>query len=406
MNMDRPIAADPMAAAPLPMNDDLQRLFQRLIDETDQPESAEWDPTETELDGTVYSDPGIFRQEIDRIFRRLPICLGHADQLREPGSLIARDLFGLPLLMVRDHDHEIKVLLNVCRHRGARLVAGEETVCRRTTLTCPYHAWSYDLGGKLRGIPGAEGFPTLDKSARNLRQLPSVVRHGLIWALLDPAGGPLDVPGFLGGVDQDLAAFDLGSHHFFRQHARRRATNWKLVMDAFQEVYHIRRLHRRTIAPFFVNAKSAGEGVGLHTRILVPRERFGEAHALPPQAWDLRQHTTLTHAIFPNSLIIYHPDFTSLLGMFPTAPGEILFVHTMFTPHEARSEKERSHWDRSFSLIDEGVFGAEDLFISEQIQLGANSGANDSFVLGRFEQHLRRFHGHVRAMLKGPAQPG
>lgn len=403
MNRDRQPSAQPMAAGSLPMTEGLQRLCQRLIDEAQQPESAEWDPTETELDGAVYSDPGIYRREIERIFRRVPICLGHADQLREPGSLIARDLFGLPLLMVRDRQGEIRVLLNVCRHRGARLIAGEETVCRRTTLTCPYHAWTYELNGNLRGVPGAEGFPTLDKSTRGLRQLPSVVRHGLIWALMDTAGGTLDVPGFLGEIDEDLAAFNLGSHVFFRQHARRRATNWKLVMDAFQEVYHIKRLHSRTIAPFFVDAKSAGEGVGLHTRILVPRERFGEARALAPQAWDLRQHTTLTHAIFPNSLIIYHPDFTSLLGMFPTAPGEILFVHTMFTPHEARSEKERAHWDRSFALIDEGVFGPEDLFISEQIQLGAASGANDTFVLGRFEQHLRRFHGHVRSMLEDPA---
>ncbi len=384
----------------LPLTPGLQSLFQRLLDETGKPESVEWDATETLLDGTVYSDPDTYRREIDRLFRRLPLCLGFADQLREPGSMIARDLFGLPLLLVRDRSGEIKVLLNVCRHRGARLIAGQEAVCRQSTLTCPYHAWSYDLSGALRGVPGAEGFPTLDKASRGLRRLPSVVRHGLIWAIMDPAREDIDIPGFLGEIDDDLGALDLGSHRFFRQHSRRRATNWKLVMDAFQEVYHINRLHAQTIAPFFVKAKAAGEGVGLHTRILVPRERFAQAHTLAPHEWDLRQHATLTHAIFPNSLIIYHPDFTSHLGMFPTAPGEIQFVHTMFTPHEARTEKERAHWDRSFTLIDEGVFGAEDLFISEQIQLGVESGANDSFVLGRFEQHLRRFHGNIKALLQ------
>ena len=170
-------------------------------------------------------------------------------------------------------------------------------------------------------------------------------------------------------------------------------------MDAFQEVYHIRRLHAQTISPFFLDSKSTGEGVGLHTRILVARDRFAEAHGLPRPAWDLRRHATLTHAIFPNSLIIYHPDFTSHLGMFPSAPGEINFVHTMFTPHEPRSDKERSHWDRAFAMVDAGVFGAEDLFISEQIQLGLQSGANDSFLLGRLEHHLRRFHENIKMML-------
>ncbi|HXD50253.1 MAG TPA: SRPBCC family protein, partial [Burkholderiales bacterium] len=229
----------------------------------------------------------------------------------------------------------------------------------------------------------------------------SVVRHGLIWAIMDPNQSAIDVPGFLGGIDDDLTALDLGSHRFFRQHARKRKTNWKLVMDAFQEVYHIKRLHAKTIAPYFLDIKSAGEGVGPHTRILVGRENLAEAKVLPPQAWDIRKHATLTHAIFPNTLIIYHPDYTSHLGMFPTAPDEILFVHTMFTPHEPRSEKERAHWERSFALLDGGVFGDEDLFISEQIQMGVNSGANDALLLGRFEHHLRRFHGEIEKHLRG-----
>lgn len=394
------MSAAPELPPPPPMSADLSRLFARMLEEIDKPESIEWDAGDSRLNPAVYGDPGIYAREIDRIFRRLPLCLGHADQLREPGSMIARDLFGLPMLITRDRDGEINVLLNVCRHRGARLVAGEETVCSKATLSCPYHAWTYGLDGGLRGVPGAAGFPGLDKATHGLRRLPSVVRHGLIWAIMDPAQTSIDVAGFLGPIDTDLAGFDFGSHRFFRQHARRRKTNWKLVMDAFQEVYHIKKLHAATISPFFIDTKSTGEGVGLHTRILVGRDRLPEAKTLSPEYWDLRRHCTLTHAIFPNSLIIYHPDFTSHMGMFPTAPGEILFVHTMFTPNEPRSEKERAHWDRSFELIDEGVFGAEDLFISEQIQLGIGSGANEGgFVLGRFEHHLRRFHGNVAAML-------
>lgn len=381
------------------INAPLAQLFQRLLDELEQPESVEWDAAESTLNPAIYSDPVILQKEIDHIFRRVPLCLGHADQLREPGSMLARDLLGLPLLLVRDRDGEINVFLNVCRHRGARLVAAEGEVCRASTLSCPYHAWTYDLNGALRVVPGAEAFPTLDKATRGLRRLPATVRHGLIWALMDPQQSTLDVAGFLGGLDEDLAALDLKSHRFYRQHARKRKTNWKLMMDAFQEVYHIKRLHARTIAPFFLERKAAGEGVGPHTRILVGRDRFAEARDLPRQQWDLRRHTTLTHVVFPNSLIIYHPDSTSHMGMFPTAPDEILFVHTLFIPHEPRNDKERDHWARNFEMIDEGVFGAEDLFISEQIQLGVKSGANDSFLLGRFEQHLRRFHEHIAAML-------
>jgi len=383
-----------------PMNDALSVLFKRMLDEMEQRESVEWDAGVSTIDPAIYCDAGIYRKEIDRLFRRMPLCLGHEDQLREPGSMIARDLFGLPLLITRDRQGQINVLLNVCRHRGARLVAGEEEVCRKGALSCPYHAWTYDLNGALRALPGAEAFPDLDKASRSLRKLPSAVRHGLIWAIMDPQATEIDVPGFLGGIDDDLTALDLGTHHFFRQHARRRKTNWKLVMDAFQEVYHIKSLHARTIAPYFLDIKSAGEAVGPHTRILVGRENLAEARSLPARDWDVRRHATLTHVIFPNTLIIYHPDYTSHMGMFPTAPGEILFVHTMFTPHAPRNEKEKAHWDRSFDLLDGGVFGNEDLFISEQIQLGVDSGANDSLLLGRFEHHVHRFHRTIEAMLR------
>lgn len=382
------------------MSPALARLFQRLLDEIDQPESVEWDARESLLDTARYHDPAFLGREMACLFRRLPLCLGHADQLREPGSMLARDLCGLPLLLVRDRHGELQVLLNVCRHRGARLLETQETVCRQSALSCPYHAWTYELDGALRAVPRPEAFPSLDRATRGLRRLPSAVRHGLIWAVLDPAGTALDAAGFLGGLDADLAALQLGSHRFFRQHARRHAINWKLMMDAFQEVYHIRRLHANTIAPFFLDMKAAGEGDGLHTRILVGRDLLPAAKALPPAARDPRRHATLTHVIFPNSLLIYHPDSTSHMAMFPISPDEILFVHTLFTPHEARNDKERAHWERTFEMIDGGVFGAEDLHISEQIQRGIRAGVNDTFVLGRFEQHLRRFHENLDAMLR------
>ena len=374
------------------MNEPLLRLFRRLIDELDRPESVEWDLTESTINPAVYSSAEHYQREIDAIFRCMPLCLGHAGQLPNPGDMIAREVIGMPLVMVRDRDGGIGVFLNVCRHRGARLVVEQEQVCHANALSCPYHAWTYDLRGALRSIPGREGFPTTDQSERGLRRLPSAVRHGLIWVGLDPEQKDLDVAGFLGDIDDDLTAMDLASNRFYRQHARVRKTNWKLVMDAFQEVYHINRLHAKTIAPFFLERKVAGEGVGLHTRLLVGRDRLREAVELPPAQWDLRNHLTLTHVVFPNSLIIYHPDSTSHLAMLPSAPDEILFVHTMLIPHEPRSDKERAHWERNFAMIDEGVFGAEDLAVSEQIQKGLGAGANETCVFGRFEQHLRRFH--------------
>lgn len=381
------------------MNPALTRLFARLLAGMDEAESPEWDARESRLNPRVYADPGILEKEKGAIFRKLPLCLGHADQLREPGSMIARDLLGLPLLLTRDRHGEIHVLLNVCRHRGARMIHAQNARCQAAALSCPYHAWTYELDGRLRAVPKANAFPTLDKQDRGLRRLPSSVRHGFIWAILDPAAAEIDVAAHLGDLDDDLHALGLESHFFFKQRVQTRATNWKLMMDAFQETYHIKRLHAPTIAPFFTEVNPAGEPVGFHARILVGRDRLPEALALPQADWDLRRHATLTHVIFPNSLLIYHPDSTSHMAMFPTAPDEITFVHTLFTPEEAKTEKQIAHWERTFAMIDGGVFSAEDLFISEEIQSVVSSGVNDTLVFGRQEHLLRRFHENVAACL-------
>lgn len=377
-----------------------QNLFERLLVELDRTASPDWQAPTTTLDPRIYYDPGRFEAERERLFRRLPLCLGHADQLAEPGTIHVLDLCGTPVLIARGADGELRVFLNVCRHRGARLLAQEGEVCRRRNLVCPYHAWTYGLDGSLAGVPRAEAFPYLDRHLLGLRQLPSTVRHGLIWAVLDPvADASLNIEGYLGEVDRDLDALGLAHHRFYRQHAVRRATNWKLIVDAFLEVYHVRRLHSATLGSFFADAVSVSESVGRHIRFLAARDCTSEIRTLPPERWSPQLHATLVHFIFPNSIFVYHPDYISHLGIYPETPDETLFVHTMLVPEKPTNEKAEEHWRRSFELIDTRVFNSEDLVVCEQVQRGLRSGANDALILGRLEQNLCRFHSSLDAAL-------
>lgn len=163
-----------------------QGLFLRLATELDHREGREWDPVESEIQSAVYLDPTRYDAEMARLFSRLPLCVGHADQLNEPDSVLARDIAGVPLLLTRAPDRTIGVFLNACRHRGTRLVAKDGELCRHSSLSCLYHGWTYDLTGALVSVPRREAFPTLDTTARGLRRLPSAVHHGLIWVVLDP----------------------------------------------------------------------------------------------------------------------------------------------------------------------------------------------------------------------------
>ena len=391
------------AAAPAAEAPHWQNLFQRLLAEMDRRTSPDWQAEVAGLDPAVYTEPARFDLERRRLFRRLPLCLGPADQLREPGSVMAREICDVPMLVTRTREGQVKVFLNVCRHRGARLVDGESDAggepCRRQSLVCPYHGWTYRLDGSLAGLPRAEAFPALDKHTLGLRELPSQVRHGMIWVVLDPSATSPDIAAFLGPLDRDLAAIALGGHRFYRQHAVSRAANWKLIVEAFLEIYHVTRLHAGTIGPFFTDSVSVSDAMGPHIRFLAARERTAEIRELPPERWSPQHHGTLVHFVMPNSLFVYHPDYISHLGLFPTAADRTLFVHSMLTPELPSDEKAEAHWARSFELIDGAVFNGEDLPTCESIQRGLGSGANDRLIVGRLEQNLQRFHTSLDAAL-------
>ncbi|MEI8303032.1 MAG: aromatic ring-hydroxylating dioxygenase subunit alpha [Burkholderiales bacterium] len=376
-----------------------QPLFERLLALIDDAPAAASPAQPATLDPAIYASPARFEAERARIFRRQPICLGHAAQFAAPGSVLAREILGVPLLIARGADGTVRVFLNVCRHRGAALLEATEQVCTKRSLVCPYHAWTYRLDGTLANLPQRDSFGALDPAAHGLRELPSTVRHGLLFAMLDPAAPATDVAAWLGPVDDDLAALNLGGHHFFRQHAVRRATNWKLVMDAFIEVYHVKRLHSGTIGPYFADGLGVADTPGSHIRYLVARDTTEAIRTLPPQDWSPQVHATLVHLIFPNTIMVYHPDYVSHIGVYPEAADRSLFVHTMLVPEAPKDDKAQAHWARSFDLIDGGVFNAEDLVVCESIQRGLTSGANERLLLGGLEQNLRHFHATVEAAL-------
>jgi hypothetical protein len=162
----------------------------------------------------------------------------------------------------------------------------------------------------------------------------------------------------------------------------------------------VTRLHAGTLAEYFVDSVLVSEPLGRHGRYLVGRQSTQEIRDLPVAEWSPQRHATLVHLIFPNSIVVYHPDYISHLGMFPEAADRTLFVHTMLTPEKPKDEKAEAHWRRSFELLDGAVFNGEDIAVCEQIQRGLSCGANDRLLIGRYEQNLRRFHGSLEAALK------
>jgi choline monooxygenase len=107
---------------------------------------------EPTLPWSWYADEAVLQREQERIFARAWQYVGHTGQLPEPGTFFASTAGRIPVVLTRARDGELHALLNVCRHRGFTVAEGNG---RRETLQCPYHAWTYELDGRLRAAPRA-----------------------------------------------------------------------------------------------------------------------------------------------------------------------------------------------------------------------------------------------------------
>ncbi|WP_370155237.1 aromatic ring-hydroxylating dioxygenase subunit alpha [Ferrovibrio sp.] len=364
--------------------------------------STDMAETITRIDTARYTDPARLAREERMLFRRFPVAVSFSSKLARPGDYVTHDLLGLPILLTRDQTGRLNAFLNVCRHRGVRLV-WERGGCGRRAFVCPYHAWTYDPAGRLRGIPHEDGFTGIDRATHGLVRLPVAEAFGIVFVVPAP-GEDYDFDGFLAPIRDDLDSFGLGGHVLHDEREIAVAANWKVVIEGGLETYHVQHAHRATIAPMFADNVAVADRLDPHMRLYftkrAAKELAGDGTGDGAGSRSVRDYGNPLYYIFPNLIILIQPDHATAMITFPHGTDECRIQGGALIPEAPATEKARVHWDRNVKIFWDAL--DEDFQMGQAIQSGFRSGANSHITFGRFEQGCAWFHDSMdRALAAG-----
>ncbi|MGP1674979.1 MAG: aromatic ring-hydroxylating oxygenase subunit alpha [Candidatus Limnocylindrales bacterium] len=368
-----------------------------------------WRPRPT-LSGGDYSTEAVYAEERERIWFDGWICIGRAEEIPEPGDYLVRDLVGESIIVTRNRAGQVRGFYNVCAHRGTKLL-DDDPGCGHVSkaFKCPYHAWSYDLDGRLIGTPNVDENELFERAAYPLHAIGAEAYAGFLFVNLADEVDRRPLQDELRAGTESITNFERYRMDELRVGVRivyEVAANWKIVVENFNEC-----LHCPTIHPELVQ--------------VVPLYRFGEVwdeETRDDGNWMVDGATSFTKTgrstlprfpdllpddyrmyygtyQFPNLMLNLHPDAGMAYTALPRGPAhttivsEYLFRPETIAAAEFAPEPVVELWD---------LISKQDWAVCERAQTGVSSRAYRSGVYPRQDRFLFAFNEHYRRAMGRP----
>jgi Rieske 2Fe-2S family protein len=358
------------------------------------------------LSGGLYTDENVFALEQQRIFESMWFCVARAGDLPKPGAFRTVQVGRESVIVSRARDGSIRAFLNVCRHRGARLCTEESGEVRRA-FQCAYHAWTYDLEGKLIAAPNLTKMPDVDRVEYGLVNVHVREWIGYVWVCLadEPPSFEEDVLGAVVTRLGDLASIDnygIENLQVGRRIVYDVKANWKLIVENFMECYHCATIHPELteVLPEFADGYAAQYFVGHGAAFGNGVEGFTldgspGVDRIPGLSEDQdRRYYAIT--IKPQVFINLVPDHAIVHRMFPMAADRtVVECDWLFLPEVVASGKDLGPSVELFHKVN-----AQDFDACERCQPAMSSRAYaNGGVLVPSEHHIAGFHDWVAGRL-------
>ena len=333
---------------------------------------------------SVYTSSDFLARELEDVFKQDWFCAGRASSLANPGDYTTLELAGQPIIVLRDRDGSLRAMSNVCLHRMSTLLQGRGNA---KSIVCPYHAWTYNLDGSLRGAPAMNQNEAFCKDGMKLPQVRCEEWLGWIMISLNPDAAP--VTQVLADVEDLIGDYQMETYEetFFETHVW--DTNWKILAENFMESYHLPVCHAGTIGGLSkLDEMICPPGLpafNYHTILKDESLKIAIAHPNNKRMEGDRRRTTYLLAIYPSLMITLTPGYFWYLSLHPKGYDKVkIYFGGGMSPDFVNDPKAQESFEQLKALLDD--VNVEDKGCTEKVFRGLSSGLAKPGPLSHLER--------------------